>query len=234
MTAEERTEEATMKCPLGMKLVMGFLASSPISGFPQQTGIEQAVPITVVVHDRANVKPETLAVAKQLANRVLNVAGFAVTWINIQDDLNKDGSGTNSEQTGFLRSGYLSVVITSTAYPGSGLNEGGFAAVTAGPYRRAYVFLDRVEAFSEKVTNFRGEKIVGTVLGHVICHELGHLLMPNTPHPLFGIMRGDWDSKQWQEATQGLLLFSRGQAERMKSQIRDQCSASLARNKRAC
>jgi hypothetical protein len=130
--------------------------------------------------------------------------------------------------------GYLSAVITPAAYPGSGLNEAGFAAVTTGRYRRAYVFLDRVKAFSEVVTSLRGHRVVGTVLGHVICHELGHLLMPDKSHAPFGIMRADWDSQQWDEAVEGLLLFSPRQAQIMRRQIQDCCSAPLERKRGPC
>ena len=224
-----------MKRQLGMKLVLGFLASSPLSGFGQQTGTGRRVPITMVVHDRANVKLESLAVAKQVVIRVMSAAGFAITWIDTQDALTTDGLLTDSsEQLKLSRSGYLSVVITPAAFRSSALSEAGFAAVTAGSYRRAYVFLDRVKAFSEEVTSFRDEKIVGTVLGHVICHELGHLLMPGKPHAPFGIMSAAWGSKQWDEAVQGLLLFSRKQAEIMRRQIQDHCSVSLANKRRPC
>jgi hypothetical protein len=224
-----------MKRQLGMKLVLGFLASSPLSGFGQQTGTGRGVPITMVVDDRANVKLESLAVAKQVVIRVMSAAGFAITWIDTQDALTTDGLHTDSsEQLKLSRSCHLSVVIAPEAYRGLGLNEAGFAAVTTGSYRRAYVFLDRAKVFSEEVTSLHGEKTVGTVLGLVICHELGHLLMPGKPHAPSGIMRAAWGSKEWDEAAEGLLLFSRRQAEIMRSQAQDHCSASLARKGRQC
>jgi hypothetical protein len=230
----ERIEKAAMKRRFGMKLVLGFLVSSHISCFGQQTGTERAVPITVIVYNRANVNPEVLAVAKKVVIRVMSAAGFAVTCIATQDLNTGFPIADSAEQTELSKIGFLSVVITPAAYRGSRPNEAGFAAVTTGRYRRAYVFLDRVTAFSEKVASFRRDRVIGTVLGHVICHELGHLLMPRKSHSPFGIMRADWDFQQWDEAVEGLLLFSPRQAEIMQREIQDRCTASIARNRRPC
>jgi hypothetical protein len=186
------------------------------------------------VYNRADVNPGVLAVARQVVIRVMSAAGFTVTCIATQD-LNTDFAIADSaQQTDLSQIGYLSAVITPAAYLGSGLNEAGFAAVITGRYRRAYVFLDRVKAFSEKVTTLSGDRVIGTVLGHVICHELGHLLMGDKSHAPFGIMRAEWDSKQWDEAAEGLLLFSPRQAQIMRGQIQDRCSPRLASNKRLC
>jgi len=203
-----------VKRQVGMVLVLGCVASWPVFG--QQTGTERGVPITVVLYDRANVKPESLAAAKQVVIRIMNTAGIAVRCI---DPL---------VQTELPPNGYVSVVIVPAAYSNADRNEAGFAAVTSGPYPRAYVFLDRVKTYSERV-NSRYESTVGIVLGHVIVHELGHLLMPGKLHTLSGIMRANWDSTQWDEAAAGLLLFNDQEAEIMRNQMRGYCSAPCVR-----
>src|SRR5215471_4191169 len=112
-----------MKSRFGMNLVLGLLVSSPISYFGEKTGTEQAVPIKVVVYNRANVNPEVLEVAKQVVIRVMSVAGFTVTFIATQEALNTGVAVPDSaEQTELSRRGHLSVVLTPAAYPGSGLN----------------------------------------------------------------------------------------------------------------
>src|SRR5262245_9157966 len=126
-----------MKRQFGIKLVLGFLVSSHISCFGQPTGNERAVPITVVVYNRADVNPEVLTFVKQVVIRVMSVAGFAVTCIATQDLNTAFAIANSAEQTELSPIGFLSVVITRAAYPGSSLNEAGFAAVTTGRYRRA-------------------------------------------------------------------------------------------------
>jgi hypothetical protein len=56
-------------------------------------------------------------------------------------------------------------------------------------------------------------------MGHVIAHELGHLLMPGQPHSLVGLMRAVWGEPEWHDAIQGALLFSPGQANLIHLQL---------------
>ena len=53
---------------------------------------------------------------------------------------------------------------------------------------RAYVYYQLVKSAAERHTHH-----VGTVLGMVIAHELGHLLLPPNSHAFAGIMRADLD-----------------------------------------
>jgi hypothetical protein len=216
-----------------VNLIVGLLAW-PISGFGQQTERERGVPLTIVVRDQAHVKVESLASAKQVVIRIMSAAGFAVTYLDTEDVLNARVPLTDSSQSKLLRCGFLTVVILPRVTSGATPNEAaGSSVVTSGPYRRAYVFFDRVKAFSEVAIPNRRE-IVGTVLGHVIVHELGHLLMPEKPHTTFGIMRGVWDEYQVKEAAMGFLWFYGGQAEAMRNQMRGQYAASFIQERLAC
>lgn len=211
-----------MKRRFGAKLILGYFVSGCLCGFGHQTGNERKVPMTVVVRDQANVSAESLMVAKQVASSIMSAAGFAVTWIDTQEVLNADvAPDDSSQQNELLRSGYLAVVIEPVALGGSSSTEAGFAAVTTGPYRRAYIFYDRVKSFAAAVEVVRNDREVGIVLGHLIVHEFGHLLIAGEAHTPVGIMRGLWDRNQWKEAAAGRLRFSRGQAEIMQNQVRN-------------
>jgi hypothetical protein len=59
-----------------------------------------------------------------------------------------------------------------------------------------------------------------TILGCVIAHELGHLLLGSNSHSSAGIMRSPWGQKQVREALMGTLLFTAEQAELMQAQVR--------------
>jgi hypothetical protein len=46
------------------------------------------------------------------------------------------------------------------------------------------------------------------LLGHVIAHELGHLLLPDNVHSQTGLMRDGWDELQLIRATTRNLTFT--------------------------
>ena len=48
----------------------------------------------------------------------------------------------------------------------------------------------------------------GLILGHVIAHEIGHLLLPYNSHARTGLMRGGWDTQQAMRAATGALTFT--------------------------
>jgi hypothetical protein len=50
------------------------------------------------------------------------------------------------------------------------------------------------------------------LLGHVMAHEMGHLLLPYGAHSIAGLMRPAWDRSQVRAAAEGLLTFTPDQA----------------------
>ena len=55
------------------------------------------------------------------------------------------------------------------------------------------------------------------LLGHVIAHEIGHLLLPPNSHSLKGLMAGHMDQRQALRATKGALWFSAKEAETIRA-----------------
>lgn len=59
----------------------------------------------------------------------------------------------------------------------------------------------------------------GTVLGHVIAHEVGHLLLATHLHSSTGLMRGAWDDAHMRDLARGGLTFTNGQARKIRAAI---------------
>ena len=57
----------------------------------------------------------------------------------------------------------------------------------------------------------------GDLLGYVVVHELGHLLLGKNSHSAEGLMRAKWDVAELREAARGNLLFSKSEAEHMRA-----------------
>jgi len=66
----------------------------------------------------------------------------------------------------------------------------------------AYVYYRRVQAQAN-----RYQVSIGSVLACAIAHELGHLLLPGTPHASAGLMRACWSRDEFNQADQGQLRF---------------------------
>ena len=63
------------------------------------------------------------------------------------------------------------------------------------------------------------EALGARMLGHLISHELGHLLLGQQSHARRGIMRADWLEKDLQAVRHGRFLFSARQASKMRGAV---------------
>jgi hypothetical protein len=80
--------------------------------------------------------------------------------------------------------------------------------------RLAYVFYDRVQPLARE-----HQMSDASLLGFAIAHEIGHLLLPYGSHSPSGLMRGEWDNRQFLLARAGLLRFTAEQAELIRAHL---------------
>lgn len=83
----------------------------------------------------------------------------------------------------------------------------------------AFVFYERIRTYSAELGLEASQ-----MLGHVMAHELGHLLLPYGAHSVAGIMRPEWDRAQVSSAAAGTLRFTPSQADLIRTHL--QASAS--------
>jgi hypothetical protein len=148
-------------------MAAGFCAAGPAAA--------ESDPRTIVLHvdDHADLAPEELAAAEVETTRIYAAAGVRVTW----------EVGTVDPHARLDDVTHLTVVICRDASAGLDSTIAGRAARGSG---RAYIYYPRI-AFAA----LRRARQVGTVLGMVIAHEVGHLLLPKDSHSSVGIMRPD-------------------------------------------
>jgi hypothetical protein len=80
--------------------------------------------------------------------------------------------------------------------------------------RLVYAFYGRVATYARQYA-----KPVAQVLGHVMVHELGHLLLPYGSHTKSGTMTAAWDRKQIEQIGRGWLSFTREQEEAIRARV---------------
>ena len=158
-------------------------------------------PAVVVRLDNIALAPvDYLDFAESRAADVFSRIGVRVTWID--------------EETAFrehLRPPFTVVLITSGAQllaRPSVVDALGFADPGVA---RAHVIYDRVEALTA-----RSQRSAASLLGDVIAHELGHLMLPSPRHSARGIMRSGVDVQ-----THPLETFTEPQAKQIVSRLTD-------------
>jgi hypothetical protein len=77
----------------------------------------------------------------------------------------------------------------------------------------AYVFFNRVERRARMA-----DINVGLLLGAVIAHEIGHMLIPG-PHAPAGLMRASWNDRDMRLISAGALDFSRPEADLVQTRL---------------
>ena len=180
---------------------------------------EPAPQITVYVNNYAHIKPETLTRAKDVAARIFAKAGVKAVMV--------DSASSESAQVAGVKL-YVNIYSRQMAERlGIPTNFGGVTPGTSNEQNRrlVYVLDDVAERMAhEEVMNRVNGKISrnadkGQILGHTMVHEIGHILLHQASHAPTGLMRANWDRNDLQNVATGDLLFTPGEAERVRAEV---------------
>ena len=187
-------------------VAVASLFGSAASGRPKQ---ELRPRLAISVFNDAQVPPGVLQAARTRAEMVLHDAGIALTWLDcgtpgnwVQDIGCRDIAFPSHLSVRLARNGRYR---TGEVFGESFLDDKG-----VGNY--ASVYVEPLEA--SKALDVVKE---GDLLGYIVVHELGHLLLGLDSHSAEGVMRGKWDFATLQQAAHGTLVFSVSEAERMRA-----------------
>jgi hypothetical protein len=172
--------------------------------------------LTVFVYDFAETPPDILAKTKMEAAAVYKSIGVDIDWLTCS--VSRSGAalapGCNAFGPDRLEVRLLPESKTRLLNPapsdlGRALlsDHDGFGTV-------AFVFADRAKGFGSSP-----DWAYGPVLGHIVAHELGHLLLGRGAHSLDGIMHTRWGSPEIVRSLQRQMLFTKQQSERIRAQV---------------
>jgi hypothetical protein len=171
--------------------------------FPVKT-----ITLMVLVDDQAGVPAKILERARGRATRIFRQIDVDIVWLEHDDARIQDTAVLRSVVTLHLVArdmvDHMKVAddVMGRAAPGS---------------RFVTVLYNRIEGLRNIRPDLtRGDAETACVLGHVIAHEIGHLLLPPHAHTLSGVMQADLDIHN---AVQGGLFFSANQGHRIRTKL---------------
>ena len=185
---------------------LAFLFAQRVTAGPDTP--QDAIRLKVSVFNDAQVPLSVLQSAESRAQAVFGQAGISLTWLDCGTP------GHWHTELGCLDVAFpnhLSVRLVTGKQIGSHdifgqsfLNEHG-----EGNYANVYV----TPLSSAKALEVIRE---GDLLGCIVVHELGHLLLGKNSHSTEGLMRAKWEVWELREAARGNLLFTKSESERMR------------------
>jgi hypothetical protein len=218
---------------LTLGLILAGLAATLQSGATDAP--EADVSLTVQVKDYAQVDPKTLAEAERVAARIFHQTRVETRWANIPPVSN--GVSVDSTEPGPHALSVLRVQILSQEMSnrlGMADNIMGLAPGSGPDRRLVYVLYDWVRKLAKRQIEAenRGDisrrAALAQILGEMMAHELGHVLLNLSLHSQTGIMRGDWDLKDLGDVAYGCLFFTRQQAEIIRADVRRRGAVEIA------
>jgi hypothetical protein len=190
--------------------------------FPAKAEDGRLPELVVAVHNHAGVSANTLAQTERTASSIFKQAGVDVDWANCDLPAEEGQIASSCHVTEFPRHLQLSIARRSKNFTESILGVSFLAEDGSGCY--SDVFLEPTEELHEKLQAID----LGTLLGHVVAHEIGHLLLGTNSHSDVGIMRPQWNGRDLANASKGELHFTQAQGQTMRARV----AASLGRNER--
>jgi hypothetical protein len=200
-------------CALALAI---FVASSALA-----TG-EPDLTVSVRVYNYAKVSGGVLGGAEREASRIFTAAGVDTVWVDCPT------SQIQVRSTSYQ----LQEVEAPCPQPVSGADVDLRILPHLAPARHAFsddmfgfadgsslatVFYGRVEDLAHGYDGDETE--IPVILGHVIAHEIGHLLLGSNSHSPAGIMCGKWDREYLRLGRMGLHVFSPEQSALMRATV---------------
>lgn len=176
----------------------------------QDTGSAAVLFVHVHVLDRAAIAPRDWTLAATVVETIYRKAGLTTIWAH---DLPGIAADPRTDVTVIAITGDASrAAATSFDVPTNAL---AFVPGAAGNHGRlVYVFEDRIAALSSK-----SGIAYSALLGRVLAHEIGHVLLPFNSHSRTGIMRAALDSRSMH-----LEFFTDAQAAIIRARLAERTS----------
>jgi hypothetical protein len=175
-----------------------------------EAAAESPLRLVLYVYDYAGVAPDVRAAAAEVTRQIYAAIGVDIVWVDrcpIACHIAFSREAHDDTSWGILMLTILPDGMTSREFS---------ADVMGGAPERGNVataYFGRIRAFA-----FERNLLPATLLGHVVAHELGHLLL-REGHGHQGLMRSRWLESELLQAKVGRLGFTATQGRRIRSRL---------------
>jgi hypothetical protein len=178
--------------------------------------------VTMRIHDYVHLSNASLARASDVVSRLYGKIGVRIDWLGV---LQQGGGGGRRRpaadgETSYVPAQLTINILTPKMAARGGVADGvlGYAAVAheGGMGRIAYVIYDRVRDVASN-----GPVHESDLLGFVMAHEAGHLLLGPGSRSETGIMKCHWEWRRMQRLDALAMGFSELQAVRIRDTIKN-------------
>jgi hypothetical protein len=181
---------------------------------PPAAAESEAPGVRIWILDYARIANDVIAQAQQRVTDIYNIIGVQVRWQTTVRPLNPSSSvaDTLTEPSDFV---LIVLNRNMTRRLKVAPDALGMAIVPPqGGGRIAYVLFDRVTQVARAA---RSDLI--DVLGRVMAHEIGHLMLPDGSHSGRGLMRADWNIKELHRPPEAAFEFTIPQGETIRHRL---------------
>lgn len=192
----------------GGRWIAGMLLSAGVANATEWRVADDRQPaVRVRVYDYAGVSAAVLKATKMKASELLGRTGVWLQFVDcraLPEDPPKDEACKDPATPLDLQMNILDLAMARKT--GASRNCLGFALLSPRFPSRASVFYARALELAET----RRAPLAG-ILGAMVAHEIGHLLLKQAAHSAAGIMRAQWGDQELKSIARGRLEFTADQ-----------------------
>lgn len=170
--------------------------------------------VTVHVYNSAPESAQVLQRAQKETSWIVGKSGFTVEWVNC-----KEAKSTAARQhlcdESFDPLSFVIGICRADCTGTAASTALGASVIGAGRGNHGVVLYSRILSTVEANRDLIDTK---TLLAYVLAHEIGHLLLGSAGHGE-GIMKTDWQQRDFSKMRQRQLVFTREQTEKLQAAL---------------